>query len=59
MFLLVFAEMKDAFKLFDEDGDGTITLSELGTVMKRLGQNPTDRELREMIKDVDQDGTWC
>ena len=52
------AEMRDAFKLFDEDGDGTITVSELGTVMKRLGQNPTNKELRDMIREVDVDGTW-
>ena len=31
------AEFKEAFKLFDKDGDGTITIEELGTVMKSLG----------------------
>ena len=51
------AEFKEAFKLFDKDGDGTITIEELGTVMKSLGQNPTEQELRDMIKDVDDDGS--
>ena len=36
------AEFKEAFALFDQDGDGTITLPELRTVMQSLGQNPTD-----------------
>ena len=33
------AEFKEAFSLFDKDGDGTITTKELGTVMRSLGQN--------------------
>ena len=36
------AEFKEAFSLFDKDGDGTITTKELGTVMRSLGQNPTE-----------------
>ena len=39
------AEYSEAFKLFDKDGSGTITCDELGTVMRSLGQNPTDKEL--------------
>ena len=44
------AEFKEAFSLFDKDGDGTITTKELGTVMRSLGQNPTEAELQEMPK---------
>lgn len=44
--LIQFLEFKEAFSLFDKDGDGTITTKELGTVMRSLGQNPTEAELQ-------------
>jgi len=50
------AEFKEAFSLFDKDGDGTITTKELGVVMRSLGQNPTEAELVDMINEVDTDG---
>ncbi|XP_059453089.1 calmodulin-like [Corylus avellana] len=49
------AEFKEAFSLFDKDGDGCITTKELGTVMRSLGQNPTEAELQDMINEVDAD----
>lgn len=50
------SEFKEAFSLFDKDGDGTICSKELGTVMRSLGQNPTEAELQDMINEVDADG---
>ncbi|KAF0889338.1 hypothetical protein E2562_023641 [Oryza meyeriana var. granulata] len=50
------AEFREAFSFFDKDGDGCITLEELDTVIRSLGQTPTREELTEMIRDVDADG---
>lgn len=50
------AEYKQAFSLFDKDGDGTITTKELGAVMRSLGQNPTEEELQDMIYEVEAEG---
>jgi calmodulin len=50
------AEFKEAFALFDKDGDGCITTKELGTVMRSLGQHPTEAELADMVREIDTDG---
>ncbi|KAG5720450.1 hypothetical protein E4T56_gene7114 [Termitomyces sp. T112] len=47
------AEFREIFALFDKDDDGTITQEELGIVMRKLGQTPTDNDLRELIREVD------
>uniref|UniRef100_UPI00143F05B1 FGCamp n=1 Tax=Aspergillus niger TaxID=5061 RepID=UPI00143F05B1 len=49
------SEYKEAFSLFDKDGDGQITTKELGTVMRSLDQNPSESELQDMINEVDAD----
>ncbi|XP_026470464.1 neo-calmodulin-like, partial [Ctenocephalides felis] len=49
-------EFREAFRLFDKDGDGCITKEELGSVMRRLGQFARMEELEEMLSEVDIDG---
>lgn len=43
------SSMKEAFTLFDTDGDGKIAPSELGILMRSLGGNPTQAQLKTII----------
>ncbi|EXC17872.1 putative calcium-binding protein CML13 [Morus notabilis] len=43
------SSMKEAFTLFDTDGDGRIAPSELGILMRSLGGNPTQAQLKSII----------
>lgn len=49
-------EMREAFKIFDRDGDGFISPAELRFVMINLGEKVTDEEIDEMIREADFDG---
>ena len=49
------SEFREAFNLYDKDGDGTITVLELGSIMRSLGQTPSDAELQELIDEIDAD----
>jgi len=50
------AEYKEAFALFDKSGTGVISSRELGNLMKSLGQNPTEAELRDLVNEIDING---
>jgi Ca2+-binding EF-hand superfamily protein len=49
---------KEAFELFDKDGNGQITTGDLGTVLRSLGWKPTEAELDQIVLDVDTDGRY-
>ncbi|XP_038848896.1 calcium-binding protein 2-like [Salvelinus namaycush] len=47
-------ELRDAFKEFDANSDGQISIMELREAMKKLmGEQLTNREIDEILRDVD------
>ena len=50
------AELREAFKVFDNDGNGYINVDELRQVMTNLGERLSDEEVEMMIKEADIDG---
>jgi len=49
-------EIREAFRVFDKDGNGFISAAELRHVMTNLGEKLTDEEVDEMIREADVDG---
>ncbi|PSS21182.1 Polcalcin Aln g like [Actinidia chinensis var. chinensis] len=49
------AERERIFKLFDANGDGKISASELGDALKTLG-SVTGDEIKRMMAEIDTDG---
>ena len=50
------ADYLDAFNMFDNNRDGTITTEKLRSLMRKLNQNPTEDDLKDMISVVDKKG---
>nr|ABK22364.1 unknown [Picea sitchensis] len=49
-------ELEDVFKRFDANGDGKISSSELGDILRSMGCRVGPRELGLMMKEADADG---
>ena len=50
------AELKEAFNVFDADGNGFISAQELMSVLNNIGESVTDEEIDLMINEADLDG---
>ncbi|KAJ8313625.1 hypothetical protein KUTeg_008186 [Tegillarca granosa] len=46
----------EAFYMFDKNKDEKINTTELGAVIRALGQNPTEAEIEKIMKRFDKDG---
>ncbi|XP_031492438.1 probable calcium-binding protein CML27 [Nymphaea colorata] len=49
-------EVDQVFKMFDKDGDGKISCYELGSILRRLGDESSDEEVMRMLTNADEDG---
>ena len=49
-------DFREAFKVFDADGDQLISIAELTAVIRTLGEKLTSEEIEEMIGEFDVDG---
>lgn len=54
----VIRHFSDAFREADEDGDGFLSERELGIALRKLGHNPSEVEIRDLILTVDEDGSY-
>jgi Ca2+-binding EF-hand superfamily protein len=46
------AELREAFRLFDRDNSGYITINELKQVMLNMGEKLNQEELEDMMREV-------
>jgi len=47
--------LMEAFKIFDKDDDGYLTVAELRRIMTQLGERMPSREIEEMVREADND----
>jgi len=50
-------ELREAFRLYDKEGNGYIKTSQLRDIMRALDDKLTEDELDEMIAEIDTDGS--
>jgi calmodulin len=49
------AEARNAFNLFDQNGDGAITMNELASVLQALGEDASPAEVADLMASADAD----
>ncbi len=50
-------QYKEAFDMFDTENRGFINVDQIRRALKKFGQDLTRREVEDMIKDLDSDGS--
>ena len=60
-------KLREAFTLFDKDGDGFISIEDLACIMRKFGKDPSEDllhvniyfKLREILKNCDLSKNCC
>lgn len=50
-------DFQEAFQLFDQKGDGRVQVSQIGDILRALGQNPTESDVKKLTHDH-RPGQW-
>lgn len=50
-------ELREAFRMYDKEGNGYINVSDLREILRALDDKLTEDELDEMIAEIDTDGS--
>jgi len=50
-------ELKEAFRLYDKEGQGYITTAVLKQILHEIDETLTDDDLNSMIEEIDEDGS--
>ena len=46
-------DIYDVFSLYDKKGNGTVSCSDLGDMMRALGNNPTEEDVNKVCQEID------
>ena len=49
-------EVKDLFDFYDKNRDGVLSQAEIASVLRALGANPSEAEIRELVRKYDTSG---
>ncbi|XP_045589513.1 troponin C isoform X1 [Procambarus clarkii] len=50
------SELKEAFRLYDKEGNGYITTQTLKEILKELDNKLSDNDLNDIIEEIDEEG---
>ena len=46
-------KIQDAFRVFDHENNNTVDVREIGTIIRSLGFGPSESELQEILRDME------
>ena len=53
----LYRDIQDCFDIYDQDGDGSVSVKELPKMIRALGANPSPEEIEDMLEEFDSNET--